>query len=507
MIVDYEYNKQLLKISYISDNGHIKMKNYKWPNPQKYIICDDDDRDKDGKYVTWDGNSVKKVYTRRPDRYSVYDFLDNLPQDEQDVLFKYVEPEIFFIDIENEILDTKPTPHLAQGAIQSISIVNKNKVLVMGIEDLPANDALSIEEDINNYFIKFGTNYEFKYIRYRNEYDMIFNFFNKFVPKMPVMTGWNFTEYDWVYLVNRARKIGVDPTVSSFTRILKPPMKRDNKNGQEMESYCEMPAHRLIIDYMELYQKWDTSIKVKESDSLDFVSYNILKLRKVNYEGTLKTLAQTDYKKFIYYNAVDSILVQKIHEKSKWIDILYGISTLSRIRTLDAYSTLPVTEGILRRKLKKERNIILCRLEKDFNQTTLTVDDTEKAVKGGWVKEPVKGKMATWVTCYDFASLYPTTMRMFNISADSYKGVLSPDKKTAVFNNHKIELEPNDIILLNDTVFKNETGVVNQVMTDIYADRKKYKALMNKDREDIEEYKRELKQAEDELMAELEEGN
>ncbi len=263
-----------------------------------------------------------------------------------------------------------------------------------------------------------------------------------------------------------------------------------------------MPAHRLIIDYMELYQKWDTTIKVKESDSLDFVSYNILKLRKVNYEGTLKTLAKQDYKKFIYYNAVDSILVQKIHEKTKWIDILYGISTLSRIRVLDAYSTLPVTEGILRKKLKKERNIILCRLENDSMQQNL-VDDAEKAVKGGWVKDPVKGKMATWVSCYDFASLYPTTMRMFNISADSYKGVLSPDKKYAIFNDHRVDLEPTDIILLNGTVFKNETGVVNQVMTDIYGDRKKYKGMMNKDREDIEEYKRELKQAEEELMVEF----
>ena len=33
---------------------------------------------------------------------------------------------------------------------------------------------------------------------------------------------------------------------------------------------------------------------------------------------------------------------------------------------------------------------------------------------------------------------------------------------------------------------KNETGVVNQVMTDIYGDRKKFKGYMNADKEDIE---------------------
>lgn len=502
MVVDYEYKNGQLMVSYISDGGWIKHKYYKWPNPSKYIVCQEDDRDKDGRFVTWDGLSVKKVYTRNPDRYSVYDYIDSLPQDEQDSLLKYVEPEIFFIDIENEILDSKPQAQLAQGAVQSISIVTKNKVLVLGIDNLTHEQEKSIREDINNYFAKFNADYDFKFIRYKSEYDMLLNFFEKLVPKMPVITGWNFTEYDWVYLVNRARKIGVDPSAASSSRVLRQPFKRDNKSGREKQSYCELPAHRIVIDYMELYDKWNSTIKVKEASSLDFVSEGILGVKKVNYEGSLKTLAATDYKKFIFYNAVDSILVQKIHETTKWIDILYGIATLSRIKTLDAYSTLPVTEGILRRKLKDEKNVILCRLERQLPDTLL--DLAEKAVKGGWVKDPVKG-MAIWVACYDFASLYPTCMRMFNISADSYKGILSPGKDFAVFNGHRVELEPTDIKLLNDTVFKNETGIVNQVMTDIYGDRKKFKGFMMKDHDELEEYKRDLKTEEEELLLELQE--
>jgi DNA polymerase elongation subunit (family B) len=497
MIIDYEYKSQKLIVSYISEGGWIKMKYYHWPNPSKYIVCDHNDRDKDGRFVTWNGDSVKKIYTRYPDRYSVYDFIEELPEEEKEVLFKYVEPEIFFLDIENEILDSKPRPHLAESEIQSISIVNKNKVLVMGLDELSIDKQKSIKEDINNYFAKFNANYEFKFIKYKNEYEMLLNFFEKFVPKMPIITGWNFTEYDWVFLVNRARKIGVDPTSASLTRFLKPPSKNEGKNKKEL--YCEQPAHRLVIDYMELYDKWDSTIKVKEANSLDFVSENILGVKKINYEGTLKTLAKTDYKKFIFYNAVDSILVQKIHEKTKWIDILYGISTLSRIKVLDAYKTLPVTEGILRNKLK-EKNVILCKIDQNIIETAEEI--ASKTVKGGWVKDPVKG-MALWTACYDFASLYPTTMRMFNISADSYKGVLSPTKDYAIFNNHRVELEESDIILLNNTVFKNETGIVNQVMTDIYGDRKKFKGYMMKNHDIQEELKKELRALEENLILEL----
>lgn len=486
MLVDWEYKYGQLILSHVDDNKQIKLRYYKWPNPSKYIICDDNDHQRDGKYVTWNGQNVKKVPTKNPNRYAVYDFIDELPKDEQDIIFKYNEPEIFFVDIENEIIDKKPAPHLAESAILSISIVHKNKVLVMATGDLDKEQTTSIEKDINSYFSKFGGGYTFQFNRYKNEYEMLLNFFTKMIPRMPVITGWNYLEYDHVFLVNRARRLGIDPSVASMTGLLREPYDLQKK------TYCELPAHRIIVDYMELFKKWDTSIRVKESIGLDFVSDNVLGLKKVNYEGNLKTLYQTDYKKFIFYNAVDSILVQKIHEKMKLVDILYGISTLSRVKIQDSYNTLPVTEGILRRKLKKEKNVILCKLDRDQR------DVVEEGVLGGYVKEPVKG-MSHYVSCYDFASLYPTSMIMFNISVDSYKGVISPDKTHVIFNNKKIDLEPNDIILLNGTVFRNEVGVVNQVMTNIYGDRKKYKKLMLQDHSQLDELKRE----EAELIKEL----
>lgn len=486
MLVDYEYRNNTLIVSHVDSSKQVKLRYYKWPNATKYITCDDDDHQRDGKYVTWDGRSVKSVPTKNPNRYSVYDYIDELPQEEQDIIFQYNEPDIFFIDIENEIIDKKPAPHLAESAIQSISIVNKDKVLVMGTQELSEVISKSIEEDINNYFAKFGTIYQFKYIHFKSEYEMLLNFFVKFVPRMPVLTGWNFTEYDWVFLVNRARKLGIDPSVASVTKLLREPW------DMEKKTYCELPAHRMVVDYMELFKKWDTSIRVKESISLDFVSDNVLGVKKVNYEGSLKTLYNTDYKKFVYYNAVDSVLVQKIHEKTKLINILYGISTLSRVKIGDSYSTLPVTEGILRRKLKKEKNVVLCRLDRSEN-----VVDVE-GVLGGYVKEPVKG-MSHWTPCYDFKSLYPTCMIMFNISVDSYKGIISSDKKYAIFNNKKIEIEPTDIVLLNGAVFRNEIGVVNQVMSLIYDDRQKYKKFMLKDGAVLDE----LKSEESKLIAEL----
>jgi hypothetical protein len=77
---------------------------------------------------------------------------------------------------------------------------------------------------------------------------------------------------------------------------------------------------------------------------------------------------------------------------------------------------------------------------------------------------------------------------------------LSPTKDFAIFNGHRVELEDGDIVLLNGTVFKNEIGIVNQTMTDIFADRKKYKGYMNVEHEDLEMFKKELKTLEEELL-------
>jgi len=491
MLVDTEFRSNNLIISYVDKSGAIKLKYKPWSRVTKFITTGDDDPEKSGRFVTWDGRAVKEIYTKYPNKYSIYDFIDNLPKDERDEIYNYNEPDIFFVDIENEILNKKPEPHLAESAIQTISIVNKNKILVIGTESLNQSQIESIESDVNLHFKKFETNYIFKYIQYKNEFDLLYNFFNKLVPKMPVITGWNFIEYDWVFLVARARKIGVDPDVASFTKKMNIPF---NFNAAGKQNYAEMPAHRIIVDYMELFSKWDTSVKVKESQSLDFVSEKILgkECKKVNYEGDLTRLHREDYKKFVFYNAVDSCLVQRIHMKMKYVDILYGMAVLGKIKVKDAISTLALTEGILREKLRDQKNIVLVRDE----HVDEYGDSDSASIKGGWVKEPVRG-MATWTVCFDFSSLYPTTMRQFNISADSYKGQQVKGKDYSIFNGHQLMIDSDDIVTLNGSVFKKENGVVTQTMTEVYADRKKWKKVMMEKHEDLEKLKTELKNLED----------
>ena len=566
MLIDTQYlNKsKKLVVRYVDKEGSIKFKYYNWDNPMKYITCDENDVNRHPIYKSWDGKFVKQIDITNPDRYSIYEFLDSLPKDEQDEIFEFNTPKIYFIDIETEILDGFPEAAdildndgklIKEGAatkVQSISIVYDDKIILLGLKDLSNDMQERIRINTNSYFKKFNSNFKFKYIKYDDEFDMLYSFFYKMIPKMSLMTGWNFLKYDWLYLVNRSRKLTkmvngkeykIDPSVSSLTK----------KMNKIWGTNFEVPMHRMIFDYMQLYEIVDTSIKVKESSSLDFVSSKLVGVDKIKYinsifklndditidgvifkkddicrkdndsyymyngltrininnskfnkyrehfkeinVSSLQSLYEEDFEIFMYYNAVDSVLVQKIHESRNYISIIYAISALSKIRIVDvvsqinnALASLAITEGVLRNRFREQDNIVLFKDEQN---------DDVSSISGGWVKDPVVG-LNQWVVCYDFASLYPTTQRQFFISPENFIGIKSNSNYEVCTNGNKIDYD-NHVVCVNGAVFIKRLSPTLKMLEDVYADRKKNKKIMMSKKEKLKSILDEIKELEDSL--------
>jgi len=496
LLVDTQYlnNSKRLVVSYVDKTGDIKLKYYEWENPKKYVVCDNDDKDRHPKFKSWDGKNVKQEEVNMPDRYAIYEFLDSLPEKEKEEIFEYNLPNIYFVDIETEIVDGFPDAETAPTRVLSISIVYDDKIILLGLKDMPDDMQERIKDNTNKYFAKFGSNYKLKYIKYEDEFDMMYAFFYKMIPKMPLITGWNFVNYDWVYLVNRARKLkkyvngreyDINPAVSSLT-------KRLNKVWMSNE---EMPAHRMIFDYMQLYEICDTSIKVKESSSLDFVSSKLVGVEKIKYTGSLQKLYEDDFETFMYYNAVDSVLVQKIHESRNYISIIYAISSLARIKIVDVISqmnnalgSLAITEGVLRNRFREQENIVLFRGEKTEGENV--------GIAGGWVKDPVTG-MNQWCVTYDFASLYPTTQRQFYIAPENFIGIQNPNNKEYCDNGVKIN--SNHVVCVNGVVFEKRNSPTIKMLEDVYADRKKNKKIMMSKKDELKKVLDEIKTLETDI--------
>lgn len=470
MIVNYEYLNSKLIVSYIDKKGNMKFKNYDWKSPLEWRVCSPTDPSRSDIFSTWDKKPVKLESTRYPSRYSIYEFFHKLPQSEKDEIFAYHEPKMFFCDIEVEITEGFPEAHLANNKVTAICFINGSKILLLGIKELGSGWIEKMEKDINDHFKEFNMNYTIEWSFFNSERDMLYYVFNDLIPHMPVITGWNFVGYDWVYLVTRARKLNINPDVASPTGKLIKPWKKNSDDFKP--TFEELPLHRLVFDYMDIFGKWDTSIKIKEAETLDFTSSKVLGVKKLEYKGTLKDLYEADYYKYMLYNCVDTALVQLIHYKQHTFDMMLSQSNLANIEISQTLSALRITEGILFYDFY-DNGIILCKQKTSYTNDEEFEDDDTYA--GGYVKFPTIG-LLRWISVFDFASLYPTTMRQFNIAPESFKGIKISETET-LLNGIKYALEPDDIVLLNGAVFKNEESLTKLKLTNIFKGRKTNKNL------------------------------
>ncbi len=201
----------------------------------------------------------------------------------------------------------------------------------------------------------------------------------------------------------------------------------------------------------------------------------------------------------MYYNAVDSVLVQKIHDARNYISIVFAISSLARIRITDVVSqmnnalgSLAITEGVLRNRFRKMENMVIF---KDEN----AIRGDETGIAGGWVKEPIVG-MNKWVVTYDFASLYPTVQRQFFIAPETFVGLRDEkDPEWCINGNQRIKIDDNYVVCVNGTVFEKRNSPTLNMLKDVYIERKINKKKMMDKKEELQRVLDEIKKLESEL--------
>jgi len=462
MITDIENKGTYLRVSSFSEEGDRIFIQIPIPEEERFIweVCSQSDRRRDPEWKTWNGFPIRKVPTQRYDKYRMVQMLNEADPELTKPLWEYQTPKKYFIDIEVEMtnemkdaLDTVNTPN----KVLSIAVAtDKCKSIVFGLDPLTAEEQGDIYKRINKYLEPMGDEWTFKYKQFESEYDMLYTFFKDFAPKMALITGWNWFGYDWPYLINRARKLGIDPKIVSPGKYL------IGKNS--------LPMHLTMVDYLEIYKKWDRVIKIKESNRLDYVAEKATGLKKISYDGSLRDLYQSDFPKFILYNVIDCALVHYIDVKLKTMLTYFKIANLNTVEISRALSPVWSTEVMMLKKFLERKQVFV-------NERK---DETHVKFTGGYVKEPIRG-LHEWVACYDFASLYPNVIVQWGISPEVYKG-----------KNFE-SIKDGWIKTCSGAVFggDNEKPILKIIVKDLYAQRKATKKRMLKMQIDIDLMERE----------------
>ena len=449
MLLDIEQREKEVIVSYYNKEGEVAFKRYPVNQFKNWYVSDKKDGQTSDTVENWDGRAVKLVPSRQFNKFSLVYFMDSLSEKDKEEIYEYNMPKTYFVDNETEIVDGFPKAEEAKSRILTFSIITPNKkAIVLGLEDLTDVQIKKIESDTNEYFKKFDPEWSFQYIKFKSEYDMVYTFLMKFMTKFPMMTGWNFINYDWQYIVNRCKHLQINIAEASKTGSV------DTEDSR--------PLHMGILDYMQLYDKYDKSVKVKESNALDFVAGQVLGTNKIKYNGSLQDLYRDNFQKYVYYNVVDSVLVYYIDKKLKSMEVLLTLASITKMPLYKASSPVAITEALIARKLTEEGKRIGTENKEDNKKET--------QYAGAFVKEPIVG-FYEGVSAFDFASLYPSIMRQFNISPDAFIEKIPTSKI-----NEK-RLDKDVIVCENGVVYKKEDSILKKILSDLYSQRKHYKKL------------------------------
>lgn len=447
-----------LVLSYVNSTGTISFLTYNIPLNQmfqwKYAKRGDT---VDRNFMSWDFKPVVKVPIKGgyigPQRIHeiLLDLIAANPQ--VGIINELNFPNTFFCDIEVDVDDNGfPDADSVRNPVNTISWVNNDSVIVFGRKYMSGEQIEWIQSQINEHCKGFKTKYKFTYIYHENEVDLLNDFMWNHVRHAPCITGWNFFGYDWPYLYNRCEKLGIPIGYISPSKTW---FKYTPQNG---ERKINLPNHKLMYDYMEIYAKWDRTVQVKESNKLDWVAETVVGSKKVEHQLGFKEEWEQKPAEYIFYNAVDSILVREIDNKIKTSSAFLGLANLMHVDALTAFSPVRSLEVVQCEYQYKAGKVFPAGVKK---QTA------NEGYEGAFVYDPVPGVYKN-VLALDFASLYPTTMRQFNISPDTF---IKKDK------GHNVGAK--EIKCCSGAVYTKEyEGFIPKILTDFYSQRKAYKKEM-----------------------------
>jgi DNA polymerase elongation subunit (family B) len=451
-MINIEQKGSKLIISNFNKKGLVELYEFQIPKKDMFDWEYYTGKGKVENMMSWDNRPIQKSDpVKRLNRFRIIEWIENLSEVDKSKIYEFNPPKKFFCDIEVEIQDGFPEADLAKTPVVSIALSDEeNNITVFGTKEITKEENNQIHKKLCSYFKDYTPDIKFKYLYFNSEYDMLYTFFVKFLPRIPFLTGWYFLDFDWKYMLNRCKTLSI-------------PVEKSSLSGR-LTGMHDTPIHKVVVDYKEIYEKWDKSMK--ENLTLDWTAKNKLGLTKVKYPGSLKDLYLNDYELFVFYNAVDTHLVNLLDRKTSVADIFFKLGTLTKSEYQKAFSPVHMTENVLCRGLLKRNLVMIPDVDKR---------NKDAKYKGAHVHKPKVG-LYEYVGAFDFASLYPSVMRQFNISPESFIGLMNEETKTVYNPKTKQREETTDkIVCANQAVFAKETSVLREALDDFYSKRKKAK--------------------------------
>jgi len=245
---------------------------------------------------------------------------------------------------------------------------------------------------------------------FRNEIEMFETFF-QLIEDADVLTGWNSEGYDIPYMVNRVTRIMSKDDTRKFCLMGQMPKARTYERFGKEETTYDLIG-RIHMDYLQLYKKYN--YESRHSYKLDFIGEMEVGENKTQYEGTLDQLYNKDFKKFLEYNRQDTMLLVKIHNKLKFLDLANALAHENTVLLPTVMGSVAMIEMAIMNEAHARGLVVPDKQRKEG------ISDGQQAA-GAYVATPKKG-IHEWIGAVDINSLYPSAIRALNMAPETIVG-------------------------------------------------------------------------------------
>ena len=377
---------------------------------------------------------------------------------------------IMYIDIETTCEDGFPEIANPREKIIAITCMMNNRKMVFCLGEFRTDDPTIMVRE------------------HDDESQLLYDFVEYFKTTKPdIITGWNVRFFDIPYIVNRLKEIDIDPRSLSPWNMLKE--KKIEKSGKEHLAYDIVGIS--IVDYYELYKTF-TYVN-QESYRLDHIAWVELGERKISYNEyeSISDFYKKNFQKFIEYNIKDVLLVERLEQKMKLMELAVALAYSAGVNFNDVFSQVRTWDVIIYNHLLK-KNVVV-------PPKKISSKDVQYA--GAYVKEPIVG-MHNWVVSFDIASMYPSSIMQYNISPETFVDQIStrPSASDIInpsesMKNLFTDCKDNNLSLTaNGACFTTEKhGFLPELMDKMFKERKMYKNQMLDAKRKLEAVEAEIK--------------
>ena len=245
---------------------------------------------------------------------------------------------------------------------------------------------------------------------FTNEKDM-FDVFFQLIEDADVLTGWNSEGYDIPYMVNRVTRVMSKDDTRKFCLLGQLPKPRTYERfGKEEQTYDLVG--RIHMDYLQLYKKYN--YESRHSYKLDAIGEMEVGENKTQYEGTLDQLYNKDFKTFVEYNRQDTMLLVKIHNKLKFLELANQLAHENTVLLPTVMGSVAMIEMAIFNEAHERGLVVPDKKRRGENED-------EQQAAGAYVATPKRG-MHEWVGAVDINSLYPSVIRALNMAGETIVG-------------------------------------------------------------------------------------